>query len=170
VKRIFVFLLLAGCGYSFRSIINSEYKKIYIPVVKNEIKIEESSPNYRLYYPGLEIDLTKAIIDRFIYDGNLKPISDEDKADVVLKAVLNRYDRQALRYSSQETIEEFRLILEADVSLYDVKKGKEVFKDKVIGDTTYFTGGTNVKTESEAIQDLVKDLARRIVDKVVEGW
>ncbi len=67
-----VLLFLCGCGYSARSLMPANIKSIAIPNFTN-----------RTYEPGLEVDITRQIIDRFVFDGNLK-IATEDKADVVL--------------------------------------------------------------------------------------
>lgn len=170
ILYLLLILLLNGCGYTLRSNVINEYKSIYVPVFKNRIKIEAPSPHYQIYYPGLEIELTKAVIDRFSYDGNLEPVSKSQDADLILSATIEHYDRQALRYASAQEITEFRLLLEVEVSLYQASTNKEIFRENIIGDTTYFTTGPNAKSEAEAIDSLVKDVARRIVDRVVEGW
>src|SRR5574341_1211316 len=50
----------------------------------------------RAHSPGIEVDITNAIINRFIFDGTLQVVSLE-KADAVLEAKLVDYRRDALR-------------------------------------------------------------------------
>ena len=53
----------------------------------------------------------------------------------------------------------------------DAKEKKLVWQeDRFTGDTTYFTTGSQAKTENAAIVDALSDLARRIVERTVEQW
>jgi len=38
------------------------------------------------------------------------------------------------------------------------------------GNTSYFTTGTQAKSEATAVNDALTDLARRIVERTVEQW
>jgi len=167
------YLLLAtfigGCGYTTRSALPVTFKTIAIPTFTNKIAIENSSPNYKTYYPGLEIKITKAIVDRFVYDGNLR-IAKEEDADLILAGELVDYLRQVLRYSEADEVEEYRLSLVVNIVLKD-REGNILWKEaNFIGDTTYRITGSLAKTEAQALEEAVKDLARRIANRTVEGW
>ena len=43
-------------------------------------------------------------------------------------------------------------------------------KKNFAGETSYYTTGKYVKSESQAVEDAVADLARRIVEGIVEAW
>ncbi len=38
------------------------------------------------------------------------------------------------------------------------------------GEATYFTVGAQAKSESAALEDALTDLARRVVERVIENW
>ncbi|MDP1854172.1 MAG: LptE family protein [Candidatus Omnitrophota bacterium] len=172
------YLLLAtllGCGYTTRSFIAPSIKTIYIEPFLNKIDItSELSENkkYKTYFPLLEAKITRAVVDRFVFDGNLR-IGKPETADVVLKGELLDYAKDALRYNTSDnsTVEEYRLSLRVNVSLIDRNENKTLWEqNNFVGDTTYFISGSSAKSEETALSDAVKDLARRIVALTIEEW
>lgn len=167
------FLALSGCGYTTRSLLNPNLKNIYVDNFTNSIKITAEQSNlrmYRGYRPGMEVNLTKATIDKFIADGNLT-VSGEKEADLILRADLTDFERQPLRYDTNGNVEEYRIKLIINMMLDDVKAGKQMWQENgFAGETTYRTGGSLAKSESTAVEDAVKDLARRIVERTIENW
>ena len=64
-------LLLAGCGYTTKSLLPPGFKSICIDNFKNKIVVNAEQSNlrmYRGYRPGMEVDLTKTIINKFLLD------------------------------------------------------------------------------------------------------
>lgn len=177
MKHSVIFLLclflMSSCGYSTKSLLPSDQRNIYVEPFVNKINVtSETTQNnyYRVYRPRLESDVTKAVIDRFIYDGNLK-VTKIDNADLVLSGQLVDYNRQTLRYTSDETSEEYRLNITVNIQLKNAKTDELIWEENnLIGDTTYFTTGSLAKSEDTAITDAIKDLARRIVERIIEGW
>lgn len=170
---ILLFSFMSGCGYSSRSLIDPSIKTIYVKPFENKIDFGVEGSTYsklRTYFPRLETDITSAVVNRFIFDGNLKVVKEKD-ADVILKGELVEYRRDVLRYDENENVEEYRLSIIVNISLYDVKKEKTVWTENgFTGDTDYFLSGSNAKSESAAITDGITDLARRIVERAVENW
>lgn len=164
---------IAGCGYTTRSMITAKYKTIYITPFMNKIDITQETEvarKYRLYRPFLETDITKEVVNKFLFDGNLKPIKSES-ADLVLKGELIEFRKDPLRYSEDNEVEEYRVNLVVNISLWDNKENKLIWQENnFTGDTSYFTTGSLVKTEAQAINDAIKDLARRTVERAVEEW
>jgi len=158
-----------GCGYTFRSNLPSHIKTIYIEKFNNEIEFISESTDYSSYFPGLENDLTEVVEERFIFEGTLKLVDEKAKADLVLTGDLTDYIKQPLRYSDDE-VEEYRLSIVVNCEIKDVKEDEIFWKDSIVGDTTYFVIGTLAKTETEAVNQSVEDLARRIVEKTVVKW
>lgn len=167
-----VFSIL-GCGYTTRSLISDKFKTIHIYQFLNKIDITSEakvSRRYQVYRPALETDITKAVIDRFMLDGNLR-IEKEQSADLILKGFLVDFRREVLRYATDDTPEEYRITIVVDISLWDRDEDKLVWEEKnFIGDSTYFLSGPNAKSEDAAIVDAVRDLARRVVERAVENW
>ena len=166
-------IFLTGCGYTTHSLLPSHIKTIYIKPFENNIDITGEVSDRHLYHsyrPLLEIDLTNEIIDRFIYDGALKVVRHPD-ADIILAGEVIDYLREPLRYSENDEVEEYRLSLVANMKLRDLRSDELLWEERrFIGDTTYFTRGSLSKSEDVALDDAIKDLARRIVERTVEGW
>lgn len=164
---------VSGCGYTTRSLLPSNFKSIYIDNFTNSINITAEQSNlrmYRGYRPGMEVNLTKTVIDKFLSDGNLKVVS-EPSADLILKGGLVDFKRDALRYDANDNVEEYRIKLMVNMELEDSKSGKTVWKEKdFAGETTYRTSGSLAKSESSAVTDAITDIARRIVERTIEAW
>ena len=116
-------LLIAGCGYTTRSLITQNYQTIYVRPFVNKINITSDTSvarRYKTYYPLLENNITRQVIDQFILDGNLRLARSED-ADLVLQGELVGYHRDALRYTGADNkeVEEYRISLVVNLKLYD---------------------------------------------------
>ena len=179
-KKIFLLLPIAfiilnffGCGYTTRSMISNKYKTIYISPFVNKIDITSESyvgSKYKVYRPLLETDITKAVNNKYLFDGNLKPVAKEN-ADLVLKGDLIDFRRDPLRYTDADDVAEYRLNLVVNISLWDNKENKLVWEENgFTGIFSYFTTGQYAQSENMVINNAVDDLARRIVERTVEEW
>ena len=168
-----IIVLSSGCSYSTTSLLPSNLKTIHVDNFENKIKIDAEQSNmrmYRGYRPGMEAEITKVIINKFLFDGNLS-VSRESNADLVLKGELIDYKRDTIRYGTNDTTEEYRIKLIINMKLIETKTGKTMWEEKSFtGETTYRTGGQLVKTEDEAVRDAEDDLARRVVERTIEAW
>ena len=173
VAFFLLLVLIGGCGYTMRTLLPPKYKNIYVEPFKNETRITEETRDQerlRIYYPRLETDITNSLINRFIFDGNLKVTRERD-SNLILKGALIGYRRDPLRYDNDRNIEEYRLNIIVDVSLWDKETGEILWEEEsFIGDTTYFRTGNNAVSESTAIDTAVTDLVRRIVERTIENW
>ncbi|MDP8233896.1 MAG: LPS assembly lipoprotein LptE [Candidatus Saelkia tenebricola] len=169
MKKFIIFLLLlAGCGYTLKNIKETPYKTVFIPTFVNKISIQEDSSSYRMYYRGLEIELEDVINTRFRYDGNVLPVSRAEDADIIIKGVILDYDKDALRYASDEDVDEYRIRIRTEVEL--LKEDEQIWKEQISGESTYLTTGSNAKSETEAVRDVLQDLSRSIIDRVLGDW
>ena len=180
VRRYWGFLSLAaflvalgGCGYTQKSLLPSHIRSIYVAPVKNAIDLSgeiSDKDRFRVYRPGIEVDVTNAVINRFIFDGNLK-IANPQNADAVVEAKLVDYRRDALRYTEGDDVQEYRLSLVLDAAVYDAKNHKVLWHDQgLTGDTTFFLSGPRAESEDVAAAKVVEDAARRVVEKTIELW
>jgi len=169
---LFLFLV-SGCGYTTRSLLPSNLKNIRVDNFVNGIKVAAEQSNvrmYRGYRPGMEVDLTRAVIKKFLLDGTLK-ITSESNADITLKGTLVDYKRDALRYDANDNVEEYRIKLIVELELTNNKTGAVMWTEKgFAGETTYRTGGALAKSDDAAVNDAIDDLSRRIVERTVEAW
>ena len=170
---LLMILQTTGCGYTHKTILPNQIKTIHIASIKNSIDLtgEISDKNrFRVYRPGLEVDLTNAIMNRFIFDGNLKVVNRE-KADAIVEAKLVDYRRDPLRYSEGDDIQEYRLSITLDVVVYLAGGHKVLWHiTGLTGDTSFFLSGARALSEDEAAAKAVEDVARRVVDKTIELW
>ena len=181
VKRQFVLFsvlcflvsVIAGCGYTTRSLISSKFRTIHIAPFLNKTDITNESytaDKYKIYRPFLETDITRAVVNKFLFDGNLKPI-DAESADLLLKGELVDYRRDSLRYTDSEDVSEYRINIAVNISLWDNRENKLIWEEHgYTGDITYFITGPLAKSEAVAMNDAINDLARRIVERTVEQW
>jgi len=167
---------IAGCGYTTRSMISDKYRTIYITPFINKIDITRESDagyKYRIYRPMLESDVTKRVTNKFLFDGNLRPVKSQE-ADLILKGELVEFRRDPLRYTDNDDVEEYRINILVNISMWDREADTLLWEENnFTGDYTYFTvyatAGTP-KSEDLAVSEALDDLARRIVERAVEQW
>ena len=175
-RLIFLFIFavtIAGCGYTSASLLPPELDSIYVENFANDIMPTREVSNRRSgysYYPGLEIDITRAIINDFIFDRSLDIRTEKDAA-LTLKGALVDFRQSTLSYDDDDNLEEIRLYIYVNIELYNNLTGKTMWKeDSFMGQSDYNVTGPNAKAEDEALRDAVKDLAERIVERVIEAW
>ncbi len=166
---ILLMLSIAGCGYTTGSLLPGKYRKIAIQPFQNKTNyINENTSG--LYVPQLEGNVRTAIIDRFLFDGNLR-VADPDKADLVLSGDLIAFEQDELRQDVNQNVQEYRARVVVSLTLTDTATGKVLWKEpSFAGEKTYFLTGPQAQTQSAAIDAALTDLATRIVERTVENW
>ena len=163
----------SGCGYTTRPGLAPHLKTVYIKPFVNKIDITQvTSGNERfpIYRHQLEVDLTKAVMNRYQFTGLLRPASLE-KADCRLEGELTAFRRDALRYDASSQVEEWRLNIVVNLKFYDQTAKTLLWEEEgLTGDTTYFALGANTESEASAIDRAITDLAKRIVERTIENW
>jgi len=164
---IAVLFLVGGCGYTTKTEMPAGIKTIYVPTFTNQIEIE----NLYTYRGGLETDITNAIIKRFLFDGNLKVVNDPDKADATLKGELKSFFQNPLRFNQDEEIEEVRVFLQVSIKLIDNRTGKVLIEEpSMVARDQRFLVGPTARSQGQSIEKITDDLARFVVDRIVEDW
>lgn len=162
-------LTAVNCGYTTGSMLPSHLRTIHITPFKNSIDFAAAGRR-NIYLPLLEVDVRNEVISRYQFDGHLK-ITDESKADLILKGELKEYHRNPLRYTDNDTVEEYRLQIIVSLELWDTKTNELRWQEPSFGgDTEYFVTGASAKSEAAAVKDAIEDLARRIVERTIEDW
>jgi hypothetical protein len=153
--------------------ISDKFRTIHVRPFINKIDITTETDvarKYKIYKPTIETDVSKNVTNKFLFDGNLKPVR-EESADLVLKGEVVEFRRDPLRYDDNDEVAEYRINLVVNLELWDRKENKVVWKENnFTGDTTYFTSGPEAKSEDTAVSDALTDLARRVVERTVEEW
>ncbi len=166
-------LLFAGCGYTARPGLASYIRTVYVKPFENKIDLTtltSDSQHFPLYRPGMESNVTTAVINRFQFTGLLRPTG-PDRADSRLEGELLDFRRDALRYDASQNVEEWRLSIVVNVRFTDLHTGQVAWEDeRLVGDTTYFATGANAESEPRALDRALQDLARRVVEHTLENW
>jgi hypothetical protein len=160
---------IAGCGYTTGSLLPAKYRKIAIAPFSNRVGFTDENIQ-GVYVPLLESNIRTALIDRFLFDGNLS-IADPDKADLVLSGDLISIAQDDLRQDVNQNIQEYRIRVIVSLVLTDTATGKVLWKEpSYTGETTYFLTGSQATTQSAAVDAALTDLATRVVERTVENW
>lgn len=159
-------LVLSGCGYTRKTVLPRNIRTIYVETVKNKLDPE----TLFAYQPGLEMDITNAVIRRLQQDGTLKVV-EEKKADAVLKTDLLSLEQEGLRFTSLEGVQQYRLFIVVKLKLVDAKTGDLIWEEpNFSGDTEYYVTTVTSTGEQKASVDAVTRLAYNIADRIVEDW
>ncbi len=154
--------LLSACGpYRLGTTLPENMKTVFVPTFEN-----------RTNEPGIEIDVTNAVINRFRVDGNLAPVSEEE-ADTVLLGKIVGWQRRVLTYTGEDDdeVEEYRLFVIAVITFRDRRTGEVLIpQQRVRGYADFLVGDSLPESEQEAQPAAFKDLARRIVDSAISFW
>lgn len=177
MRRLLALALLAaslpGCGYTATRMLPANYQTIYIEPIRNKIPITKEvteKTGFITNFPELEERVTQTVINRFLFDGNLRVTNKPENADLVLNGDLLDFYRQPIRRKEDSTVEEYRLNLSASLTLRN-RKGELLLQEPgLVADTTYFVTGPSSKPEATAVEDLVQDFSRRVVEWVIEYW
>ncbi|MBI3991106.1 MAG: hypothetical protein HY350_03045 [Candidatus Omnitrophica bacterium] len=171
---LFFCVIISGCGYTTRANLPAKIRTLYVKPFINKIdttsEVTEGT-RYRAFIPALNVKVTDAVIDRYHFDGNLKIVKEED-ADVKLTGELTGFSRQPLRYTENQDVEEYRLLIEAKITLRNLKDNTVIWEETIAnrGHDTYFAAGPHAQSEESALVEAIADLAKNIVDRTVEGW
>jgi len=164
--RIFLLSVLVigghGCmGYKLGTMLPPDIKTVCVPTFVN--KTTE---------PNIEIQATSACIAEFQKDGSLK-VADLPNADTVIEVTLPEYALTPLAYDSvQKTAtKEYRLVLTAGFVMKRKSDGRLIAENpQVQGENTFFMQGDFTSSKQAALPKAAEDLARQIVQRVVETW
>ncbi|MBF0122997.1 MAG: LptE family protein [Candidatus Omnitrophica bacterium] len=157
---------ITGCGYTTGSVISSQYQTVYVAPFENKTDYVNAEAR-KLYIPGLETRVRSTIIDRYLFDGNLR-IGEETVADLVLQGKLLSYDREDLALTNNQDVSEYRIRITVELTMTDPIDKRILWQEPSFsGEATYLTTGGS---ESAALDAALKDLAMRVVARTVEDW
>ncbi|MBI1977721.1 MAG: LptE family protein [Candidatus Omnitrophica bacterium] len=158
--------VIVGCGYTQEAQIPGGVKTIAIRTFKSEIPPQEQYA----YRPGLEIELTNALIDRFIFDGNLKVV-DEKRAEAILEGSIISFEQEGLRFDRLESVEEYRLFLVVKFKLIDRRTNKVLIEEpNFSGRAEFFVNRNPSNNRITSANTATFDLAKSLVNRIVEEW
>ena len=159
--------LVAGCGYTNKTVLPKKIHSIAVPTFEDRIPTDSDFT----HQAGLVVDVTNAVINRLLFDGNLRVVDEKD-ADVTLVGKVIRFDQEPTRFDDLERVEEYRLVVVTHITLLDNHTQKPLWIESNLGgDTEFFLeGSSRGKGQRRATEEAVEELARNIVDRIVEDW
>lgn len=151
-------LALAGC-YTVKSSVPGHIKTIAVPVFRNES-----------LQSGVDDEVTRAVIDRFQRNNALQ-IAEPAAANAILEGTIKNYENRVFRFDEREQAQEYVVTLTADVVVRDLVKNRELWTQEGIRTSaTYAVSGASERSEAEARQEAVEQLAEILLSRTVEGW
>ncbi len=152
---------LPGCvGYRLGSTLPPDIKTIHVRLFENQC-----------HEPLLEVEATNATLAEFQKDGTLR-LRPADQADVILESVLTALTLTPLRYDRVDTAKprEYRMTLHVQFTLKRARTQQVINEGAVIGEATFLYAGNLAGAKRDAVRPASQDLAKRIVEKIVETW
>ena len=150
----FVFVLVSGCGYSQKSLIDRKINTIYISIFENNTFVR-----------GIEFDIAKAVKDEIMSRTSLR-IVQKDSADAILTGKIGGSAQAALS-QSRDNIVESSVSISASVTLLDTRTGRSMGGGAGGGASFIVDRGENVQSATE---EAIANLARVLVDNLEEEW
>jgi hypothetical protein len=121
----------------------------------------------------LELDVTNAIIDRFVKDNHLRVV-DERSANAVIRGKLTGYKNAVFGFSAANRSQEYRVTLTCSVEFRDLVRNREIWSEPALVKTAnYFVvdvPGDSARTELDGRQEAILKIADEILTRSVEGW
>ncbi|MDA0378283.1 MAG: LptE family protein [Bacteroidetes bacterium] len=116
---VLVLLLVPGCAwYSFTGASIPEHlQTVAIPLVED---------NTVSTVTGLDDEMTRLLVDRFVRQTRLNLETDEQSADALLRVVINRYTNQPTSVSGQEQATRNRVTVAVQVTWVDQTTGTDL--------------------------------------------
>ena len=150
----FVFVLVSGCGYSQKSLIDRKINTIYISIFENNTFVR-----------GIEFDIAKAVKDEIMSRTSLR-IVQKDSADVIMTGEIGGSAQAALS-QSRDNIVESSVSISASVTLLDTRTGRSMGGGAGGGASFIVDRGENVQSATE---EAIAILARNLVNQLEEEW
>jgi hypothetical protein len=121
--------------------------------------------------PAIEGRASDATLQEFQRDGTLR-IAEAGQADATLEVTLVSYKLLPLRYlrDRAKTTREYRLEMTADLALKRAATGEILLQKRVLGETTFLLEADITSAKRQALPEAARDLAREIVESVVDLW
>ncbi len=118
--------ILSGCehghfallGYTTRPNYDPGIRTVYVPIFKT--KAFETTP-----YRGMEIELTRKVIDAIEAKTPFKVVSDPDGADTELQGTIIRISKVLQNRTPFNEAREIELVLTAEIVWHDLRPGNE---------------------------------------------
>lgn len=157
--------MTSGCAnYKLGTTLSENLRTVYVPNVRNESG-----------QPGVERELTKAILKEIQREGTLRLVP-EDRAATRLDIVVVGYRQDTIRFNRKNTgvSEEYRMVLRATTTFTNLNEPDPqkaiILQNVAEGDDTFLRGMDTITAMQRCLPKAAADLAEQIVDTCVSAW
>ncbi|MEE9367790.1 MAG: LPS assembly lipoprotein LptE [Pontiella sp.] len=121
---------------------------------------------------AIELQVTHAISQRIQFDGRMKLVNMADDADAVIEVTLTKYDLTPISYRSDQrtTPENYRLRITGVAELKDPKTGEILSTSATYGEATFEFKADLTSSKRDALPVAAKEIAKFMVDDLIERW
>ncbi len=147
-------LLLSGCGYSTSTLLRKDIRTVHVPVFEN-----------RTWRRGLEVDLTRAIIEELKLHTHLR-IAPKQEADSTLEGELLDFEQFTVRKTGEDMIVLRRAGATVRFRWRDNLTLSDIVPSQTVRETETFAVARAEPLESRLFQEV----AQRIVERMEEEW
>lgn len=151
-------LTVIGCGYSAGSLINSNYRSIYLPIWQTHERRR-----------GLEVALAQALLQAVQTHTSLKVVGSRAAADTVLEGEILSLQERVLTENALDQVQEERVILTVNFVWKETATDKVIVRRRgfrVFADAALALG----ESELTANQRAFYRLAEKIVEELQAQW
>ncbi|HMP89325.1 MAG TPA: LptE family protein [Kiritimatiellia bacterium] len=157
-----VLMLFSGCaGYRVGSMLPGDIKNVHIPTFVNQTN-----------EPLIENDTTQAVIREIQRDGSLQVVGEAD-ADAILTVVLTGYRLEAVAFRKdvRTAAQQYRVFVTANMVMRRTADQSVVVEAPTVeGKFVFDVVGDLSSSKQNANPEVARDLARTIVQRLVEYW
>lgn len=155
-------LLLSGCmGYRLGGATPEGIETVAVAPVVN--KTEE---------PAIEQQVTHALRGRIQFDGRLQLLNRADDADAVIELTLTGYRLRAIAFDPKlhSTPNMYRLRIDGVAELKNTATGEVISRSKTYGESTFEFKSDLTSSKRTALPAAADELARLMLDDLIERW
>jgi hypothetical protein len=122
--------------------------------------------------PAIELQVTHAVRDRIQFDGRLKLVNGAGEADGVIEVILTDYHLTPIAFSSEQktTPEIYRLRITGTAKLKNAETGEILSESKTYGEATFPFEADLTSAKRDALPRAAAELAKFMVDDLIESW
>ena len=115
---------------------------------------------------GLADQVTEAVIDAFIADGNLKVVGN-DAADAILVGSLTGYKRVVNQFDENDQVQSYKVQMDFSISLMNPRDQSEIWKQAMPQEGIYDAAS---ETEEDGKRRAAERLVEAILNKTTKSW
>ena len=121
---------------------------------------------------AIELQITHALRQRIQFDGRLKLENSAKAADAIIEVTLTDYTLHAIAFRDElkTTAEQYRLRITGNATLTDIKSGEVLSESQNYGEARFLFESDLTTSKRNALPTAAKELAKLMVDDLIEQF